>query len=163
MLRLTVAAEAMMRQQINIDDLPTTFSDAVEVARRLKIRHLWIDALCIIQDSEEDWQIEARKMTDVYSNSVLNIAASAAEDCEGGLFSKAKREPLRTLPLKIGSISEHRFTSTLMEQIELNLSATLLLLAIIPWTREVGSCKRHFSAPGHSAIDQRHFLGAAVN
>jgi hypothetical protein len=34
---------------VNIDDMPQTFKDAIEITRRLNIRFLWIDALCIVQ------------------------------------------------------------------------------------------------------------------
>jgi hypothetical protein len=39
---------------VEIDRPPQTLKDAVYVTRRLGIRYLWIDALCIIQDSPED-------------------------------------------------------------------------------------------------------------
>lgn len=69
-----------------IDDLPRTFREAVVVVRRLSVRYLWIDRLCIIQDSQEDWRRESMTMKDVYANSICNIAASASTDPEGGLF-----------------------------------------------------------------------------
>jgi hypothetical protein len=34
--------------------LPQTYRDAVHVCRELEIQYLWIDSLCIIQDSDED-------------------------------------------------------------------------------------------------------------
>lgn len=61
------------------------FSDAFEVTRRLGVRYIWIDSLCIIQESE-DWKIEAPLMHQVYRNSYCNIAASDSTDSEGGLF-----------------------------------------------------------------------------
>lgn len=64
------------------------FRDAIEVARRLTVRYIWIDSLCIIQDSEgrKDWEHEAGLMHMVYRNSYCNIAASASADSDGGLF-----------------------------------------------------------------------------
>lgn len=64
------------------------FSDACEVAHRLNVRYIWIDSLCIIQDSEggQDWEHEAPLMHRVYRNSYCNIAASDSTDSEGGLF-----------------------------------------------------------------------------
>lgn len=38
-------------QTIDDSELPKTFQDAVRCARRLGVPHLWIDSLCIIQDS----------------------------------------------------------------------------------------------------------------
>ena len=66
--------------------LPRTFQHAIEFARALKIRYLWIDALCIIQNSPEDWLGEAQRMASIYSNSYLNLAATSAADGHGGLF-----------------------------------------------------------------------------
>lgn len=69
---------------IRAQDLPLTFRDFVGVARRLGIRHVWIDSLCIIQDSREDWEKEAAQMADVYSNAIFTVAASASADGRGG-------------------------------------------------------------------------------
>jgi hypothetical protein len=71
---------------IPIGRLPKTFVHAIEVARRLKFRYLWIDSLCIIQDSEIDWRQESMLMAEVYSNALLNIAATASRNGNGGLF-----------------------------------------------------------------------------
>jgi hypothetical protein len=69
-----------------IPDLPRTFQDLITVARFFHIRYIWIDALCIIQDSVEDWETEALMMRLVYANSACNIAASASTNEHGGLF-----------------------------------------------------------------------------
>jgi hypothetical protein len=36
-----------------IKSLPQRFQDAVAIARWMRIDYLWIDALCIMQDSKE--------------------------------------------------------------------------------------------------------------
>lgn len=59
---------------IEISTLPTVFQDAIEVARKLGIRYVWIDSLCIIQDGE-DFLKEKDKMAQYYQNSVFTIAA----------------------------------------------------------------------------------------
>jgi hypothetical protein len=69
-------------------NLPKTFQDAVYTTRKLGIQYLWIDSLCIIQDSNEDWDLESSLMTHVYGGCLLNIAAAASNDCTGGLFQK---------------------------------------------------------------------------
>ncbi|MBE3109014.1 MAG: HET domain-containing protein, partial [Acidobacteria bacterium] len=71
---------------IPLSDLPRTFINAVTICRRLGVRYLWIDSLCIIQDSREDWEREAARMADVYANSYLTIAASSSPDSSGGCF-----------------------------------------------------------------------------
>ncbi|KAI8656189.1 HET domain-containing protein [Fusarium keratoplasticum] len=70
--------------------LPKTFGDAVTLTRNLGLRYLWIDSLCIIQDSREDWQIEFSKMADIYHNSFLTIAAISSPDSRGGCFCPEK-------------------------------------------------------------------------
>lgn len=67
-------------------DLPPTFRDAVQIILALGLSYIWIDALCIIQDFREDWQSEAPKMAYVYSQSYVNLAATASTDSSGGLL-----------------------------------------------------------------------------
>lgn len=69
-----------------ITNLPRTFLEAVEVARHLQARYLWIDSLCIIQDSPQDWESEVPQMDQIYSNSYCNIAAAGARNTTGGLY-----------------------------------------------------------------------------
>ncbi|KAL0258968.1 hypothetical protein SLS55_006473 [Diplodia seriata] len=82
-------------------DLPSLFRDAVDTALAIGIDYLWIDSLCIIQDDKEDWAFEAARMADVYMNSYLTIAASAAPNSSGRLLGprtpapKAVRLPQR--------------------------------------------------------------------
>jgi hypothetical protein len=71
---------------IKIEDMPKTFRDAVELTRRIGPRYLWIDSLCIIQDSKEDWETESAKMASIYHNALLTLAASVAPDSRHGLY-----------------------------------------------------------------------------
>lgn len=69
---------------ISPSNLPRTFQDFVENTRRLAVPYVWIDSLCIIQDSRADWESEAAQMASVYSNAHLTIAASGSADGKGG-------------------------------------------------------------------------------
>jgi hypothetical protein len=69
--------------------LPRTFQEAVIVTRRLGVRYLWIDSLCIIQGDENDWRKEASRMCSVYQGSTLTIFATDSFDTRGGLFRKS--------------------------------------------------------------------------
>lgn len=66
--------------------LPQTLQDAVQFTRDLKVQYLWIDALCIIQDSAEDWQIESAKMGSIYSDAHVTIAAASAPTAKDGFL-----------------------------------------------------------------------------
>ncbi|KAK3348756.1 heterokaryon incompatibility protein-domain-containing protein [Lasiosphaeria hispida] len=81
----------------NIDDakrgiplytLPQTIQDAIAVTRGLKQRYLWIDAICIIQDSASDWEVESSKMATVYRNAYLTLAAGTAAASDEGFLSR---------------------------------------------------------------------------
>ncbi|KAK3988230.1 heterokaryon incompatibility protein-domain-containing protein [Cladorrhinum sp. PSN332] len=74
--------------------LPKTFQDAARLARALSIRYLWIDSLCIVQDDPVDWQREASRMGDYYTNSLLTIAATSAKDGREGLFLERENRDL---------------------------------------------------------------------
>jgi hypothetical protein len=95
--------DARVDHGMDLSLLPPTFRDAVEVAGCFNseyislpfllrsmligvVRWLWIDSLCIIQDSREDWQREAPMMCHVYQNAFLNISADHAIDARGSCF-----------------------------------------------------------------------------
>jgi hypothetical protein len=52
------------KEALNWSTLPQTFKDAIQTTRNLGFRYLWIDALCIIQDSDADKAKEIGKMGD---------------------------------------------------------------------------------------------------
>jgi hypothetical protein len=68
------------------DALSSTFQNAIELTRRLGHKYIWIDSLCIVQDSKQDWAIESAKMASIYANSTLTIAATSSADGAGGLY-----------------------------------------------------------------------------
>ncbi|PQE11538.1 heterokaryon incompatibility protein [Rutstroemia sp. NJR-2017a BVV2] len=74
--------------------------DAVKIARSLGIFYIWIDSLCIIQDSDEDWKAEAAKMGDVYAGAACTIASTGSPSSEGGCYHPRKTLSLR--PCEIG-------------------------------------------------------------
>jgi hypothetical protein len=76
----------------HLEDLPKTLRDAIVAARTLSIQYLWIDQLCIIQDSTADWEVEAANMCSIYANSIITFAALDSPDTKTGLFnSNSKR------------------------------------------------------------------------
>ena len=66
--------------------LPRTFQDALQIARGLGCRYIWIDALCIIQDSDSDKAREIAKMKDVFQNSYLTVAVADSPDTDSGIL-----------------------------------------------------------------------------
>jgi Heterokaryon incompatibility protein (HET) len=73
---LTVSSHAgFLTRGVDMLELPQTVQDAVRVARGLGLKWLWVDSLCIIQDSKGDWMREAGRMTEVYRDCEVCIAA----------------------------------------------------------------------------------------
>ncbi|KAH9243107.1 hypothetical protein K456DRAFT_1880400 [Colletotrichum gloeosporioides 23] len=77
-----------------VKELPHTFRDAVKVARAVGLVYLWIDSLCIIQQDSNELESEVSRMNDIYSHATVTIAATDAEDCNGGLFGTRALKPV---------------------------------------------------------------------
>lgn len=77
---------------IAFDSMPKTFQDAVQIARQISVRYLWIDGLCIIQGDAEDWARESKRMGGIYQQACLVIAASGAASPKDGCFVSTPRE-----------------------------------------------------------------------
>lgn len=90
-LQTTKSTHADMLCSIPGDSLPIVFKQAILVARGLGISYIWIDSLCIIQDSREDWELESAKMCDYYSNSYLNISVGSSPSHDVAFLTK--RDP----------------------------------------------------------------------
>ncbi|KAH7304162.1 hypothetical protein B0I35DRAFT_445612 [Stachybotrys elegans] len=77
----------LLRAGVSDFDLPPKFQNGIHLARKLGIRYLWIDSLCIIQpdrsdpldkDQGQDWAKEADRMEKVFRYAYATIAASCA-------------------------------------------------------------------------------------
>ena len=104
---LTVESLQCFEKELPLNSIPKTFQDAVSVTIRLGVRYLWIDALCIVQNSKDDldWKQEASIMGDVYANSYFTLAATASNDSRGGLLQQ--RSPLTAWPCRQIAKWEH--------------------------------------------------------
>jgi hypothetical protein len=86
-LKTTVANYGEMLSAISVTMLPRTLQDAIHVTRQLGQKYIWIDAICIIQDSTSDWERESATMASVYRNAYLTIAAGTAATATEGFLS----------------------------------------------------------------------------
>ncbi|VUC28697.1 unnamed protein product [Clonostachys rosea] len=94
-INLTTATADGLFTGAPISKLPKTFRDAIAVCRWLNYSHLWIDSLCIVQDSHEDWTTEAHTMAEVYGRAALTIVAAHAKDATEGLFADRLPEAIK--------------------------------------------------------------------
>ncbi|KAI0096298.1 heterokaryon incompatibility protein-domain-containing protein [Nemania sp. FL0031] len=91
-LQLTKNTEKDFHRSIPVNNLSPTFRDAALVVRRLGFRYIWIDSLCIFQDSLADWHREANDVVNIYRSSFCNISAIGAShsSLEEGLFRERR-------------------------------------------------------------------------
>lgn len=66
-------------------NLPRTIRDAMGVTNYLGERYLWVDSLCIIQDSDASLSRNVNDMHWIYANSALCLVADAGTDANYGL------------------------------------------------------------------------------
>jgi hypothetical protein len=98
-VQLTTENMASFNTKIPPECLPKSFTDAVMTCRRLRIRYLWIDSLCILQSgtgSSEDWQLHVGTMDAIYANCVLNVSIARASNPEQGAFVTRNSAFIRT-------------------------------------------------------------------
>ncbi|TVY83954.1 hypothetical protein LSUE1_G003335 [Lachnellula suecica] len=86
----------IFRSELPVNSLTKTFRDAITITRSLGLKYIWIDSLCIIQNSDSDWRKEAALMSQVYSCCTVCISASSAKDGSVGcLFPESQRHATR--------------------------------------------------------------------
>ncbi|KAI0479769.1 HET-domain-containing protein [Xylaria cf. heliscus] len=100
---LSTTIEAFKRA-IPWASLSATFQDAIDISRRLGIAYIWIDSLCIIQDSDADWADQSSKMAAIYANAFLTIAATKSRDGTGGCYSTRDSRHVESRPAVAGSV-----------------------------------------------------------
>lgn len=94
-LRTTELTLPDFMREIPAELLPKTFTHAITAARKLGVRYIWIDSLCIIQANadgspslvhQEDWAMQSALMHKIYGRALCNLAATASSNCQEGLF-----------------------------------------------------------------------------
>ncbi|KAK0669214.1 heterokaryon incompatibility protein-domain-containing protein [Cercophora samala] len=93
-LKTNMASLETHKQGISPSKLPLTLQHAIHVTRQLGFRYLWVDALCIIQDSALDWDEQAAQMHHIYAGAALTIAADVGSSSASGLSSRKNRQLL---------------------------------------------------------------------
>lgn len=85
-----LSAETIQKflEDLLVSQLAANFQDTVKITRELGIRYLWIDSLCILQDSKSDWQVESAKMAAVYQNAAVTIYAATSPGSKHGIFPR---------------------------------------------------------------------------
>lgn len=102
----TLRENVMQRIQpggIEARELPRTIQEAIQLTRDLGERFIWIDSLCIVQDSDSSWRLNAANMDLVYGNAYLTICAADGDHSRAGLTALDPQEadtPLKAVYAK---------------------------------------------------------------
>jgi hypothetical protein len=93
---LQVSVESRkMKNSLKKLALPKTIIDSIHLTQELEERYLWVDALCIVQDSPQS--MNQTKQTDlIYGLSKLVIVAASGKDANAGLMGY--KDTPRTTP-----------------------------------------------------------------
>nr|ANM86522.1 hypothetical protein [Cladonia uncialis subsp. uncialis]AUW31326.1 hypothetical protein [Cladonia uncialis subsp. uncialis] len=93
---LTTKNVKSLMREFDMKMLPQTILDAIEVTKNLGFEYLWVDALCILQDSA---QVAARQdmdqvlamMGQIYMNATMTIFAACAPSATNGFLEDRPR------------------------------------------------------------------------
>lgn len=105
----TLQSNIMKRKDdhgIIMEKLPRTIQDAIKLVqnlgRKLKVRFIWIDSLCILQDNNfKSWKLNAEKMDLIFGNAYFTICAADGDSSTGlRAINPEKRSPLMTTKIK---------------------------------------------------------------
>lgn len=101
-MRLTTTLQNMNAHVRGIawEKLPLTFRDVLKTARMLGLDYVWIDALCIVQNHERDWQVEAAKMGDIYRGAQITLAAASARSTNDGFLQRETAKTSVRIPFQ---------------------------------------------------------------
>jgi hypothetical protein len=103
--------DTYITQGLEISKFPKTIGEAIVATNGFGIRYLWIDALCILQDSVEDKNQQIGMMRGIYRNSYVTIIAACGENVTEGFLHRDRprkvpdsRIPFRCPDGKIGTV-----------------------------------------------------------
>ncbi|KAI1807884.1 HET-domain-containing protein [Daldinia bambusicola] len=98
---LTKDTLPIMLDSLHVQSIPQTVAEAMEVTRRLGFRYIWVDALCIIQDSREDKMKELPQMAKIYQYSAITISAANSTGASEGFLKPPLPPVFKVQPFNI--------------------------------------------------------------
>ncbi|EME50175.1 hypothetical protein DOTSEDRAFT_20556 [Dothistroma septosporum NZE10] len=131
--------------------------DAIEIVSRLDvgIQYRWVDALCIVQDSDEDKALQISRMGRTYTAAEFTVVVATGEDADAGL--PGLREGTRNVTQSVVAVvplGTHRYSDKGLKYHQHGLAITDTLSPLWNedhdfWTTETtppedGLCKKGF-------------------
>ncbi|KAL2130147.1 hypothetical protein VTI74DRAFT_6836 [Chaetomium olivicolor] len=86
-------------QRLDTAVLSKTVRQAIQTTKRMGLRYIWIDAICIIQDDDADRTTEISQMCEIYRQACITIvAANATSASDGFLENRSEPSPPTQMP-----------------------------------------------------------------
>ncbi|KAK4133944.1 HET-domain-containing protein [Trichocladium antarcticum] len=124
------------KEAVDLADLPRAFRDAVAVCQALGIGHLWIDALCVLDD-DEDRDREAAMMHKVFGQAEITIAATSAASPRSGFLHRN----MSAIPaVKIGDENRYMILAPLQRETDGTHAADV---GSSPWNQDAWALAEH--------------------
>ncbi len=73
-------------KEIPLENLPQTLRDAFMLTKKLGLDYLWIDAICIVQGSLQEWEQESGKMGRIYQNAKIVLSSTQSSHVNDSVF-----------------------------------------------------------------------------
>ncbi|PBK94673.1 HET-domain-containing protein [Armillaria gallica] len=73
-------------EAIPLQNIPKTISNVITVTRKLRLQFLWVDTLCILQDSREDKVREIAQMRRIFHDAYVTVIAACARKVSDGFL-----------------------------------------------------------------------------
>lgn len=89
------------QEGIPMQEVPSSWQDAIVVLLNLGLNYLWIDAICIVQDDVEDWMNEFPSIGKYIGAATLVLGAGTGSSSQGNLFLSRANKTLETIPYKV--------------------------------------------------------------
>lgn len=83
--------------------VPRTIHESMVLVKKIGLRYLWVDALCIIQNDIQMSHLQISKMDQIYAKACLTIIAASGDNAQAGLpgvhpRTQEKRQRICQLP-----------------------------------------------------------------
>ncbi|KAH8911515.1 HET-domain-containing protein [Coniochaeta sp. PMI_546] len=95
-----------------VEKFPRTFKGAMRVAELIGVTHIWIDAICIIQDEPSDLEAELPIMGDIYRHAVFTIYAEGSSSTQSGLFRNRNPKAYQPCTIDVTGLAPDPGTET---------------------------------------------------
>ncbi|KAF4985376.1 hypothetical protein FDECE_16599 [Fusarium decemcellulare] len=104
---LTRALKQHLLDGFSKSELPKTIQDAIRTVKKLGLRYLWVDALCIEQDNDEDKGAEIGHMATYYGSATVTICAAAALRSDQGFLFRRKVPSFEAGPFRLALFNKN--------------------------------------------------------